>query len=95
MRAWEPVEISINRIDVDDIITTSFGSMDTPPVGGEGLLGGSDSNDKMGGIRDNWSQNKILTSQATKSLGSFFFCVHNWLVVIDKSRARVLKYIDK
>jgi hypothetical protein len=53
MRAWEPVEISINRIDVDDIITTSFGSLDTPPVGGEGLLGGSDSNDKMGGIRDN------------------------------------------
>ena len=52
MRAWEPVEISINRIDVDDIITTSFGSMDTPPVGGEGLLGGSENNSKTDGIKD-------------------------------------------
>ena len=52
MRAWEPVEISVNRIDVDDIITTSFGSLDTPGVGGGDLISGSDSNDKMSGVKD-------------------------------------------
>ncbi len=49
MRTWEPVEISVNKIDVADIITTSFGAADTPLVpGGQG--GG---NDIMDGIRDN------------------------------------------
>ena len=52
MRAWEPVEISVNRIDVDDIITTSFGSLDTPGVGGGDLISGSDSNDKTSGVKD-------------------------------------------
>ena len=48
MRIWEPVEISVNRVDVEDVITTSFGAADTPFVGG-----GSDTEDIMGGIRDN------------------------------------------
>ena len=30
MLTWESVEISINKIDVDDVITTSFGATDTP-----------------------------------------------------------------
>ena len=54
MRAWEPVEISVNKIDVDDIITTSFGTLDTPPVGGGGLIsGGSGGQSVTEGIRDN------------------------------------------
>ena len=48
MRVWEPVEISVNKIDVEDIITTSFGSFDTPPV-----TGGDESDDDiMGGVKD-------------------------------------------
>lgn len=53
MRAWEPVEISVNKIDVDDIIATSgiLGG-DTPGVGGGDLISGSDSNDKMSSVKD-------------------------------------------
>ena len=51
MRVWEPVEISVNKIDVEDIITTSFGSLDTPPVSGGDLIGDSE-DDIMGGMRD-------------------------------------------
>ncbi len=52
MRAWEPVEISVNRIDVDDIITTSFGSLDTPGVGGGDLISGSGSQSVTEGVKD-------------------------------------------
>ena len=48
MRVWEPVEISVNKIDVEDIITTSFGSFDTPPVSG----GDESDDDIMGSKRD-------------------------------------------
>ena len=48
MRVWEPVEISVNKIDVEDIITTSFGSFDTPPAGGDD----ESSEDIMGGVKD-------------------------------------------
>lgn len=52
MRAWEPVEISVNKIDVADILTTSYGTSDGPLVGGGDILGGSESNDVTGGIKD-------------------------------------------
>ncbi len=48
MRKWESVEISVNKIDVADVITTSYVTTDTPLIGG-----GSSSEDIMGGIRDN------------------------------------------
>ena len=54
MRVWEPVEISVNKIDVEDIITTSFGSFDTPPVSGGGLIPeGSGSQSVTDGFKDN------------------------------------------
>ena len=50
MRKWEAVEISVNEIEVQDVITTSYNSTDTPLIGG-----GSDSGseDIMGSVRDN------------------------------------------
>ena len=51
MRAWEPVEISINKIDVEDIITTSFDTSDGPLVGGGDIIE-SGSEDIMNGVRD-------------------------------------------
>lgn len=48
MRTWEPVEISINKLDVSDIMTQSYGTSDTPLVGGG--TGGTDSEDIMGGL---------------------------------------------
>ena len=52
MRVWEPVEISVNRIDFNDIITTSTGTSDTPLGGGEDIMGGSGSSDIASDIRD-------------------------------------------
>jgi hypothetical protein len=54
MRAWETVEISINKIDVADIITTSFNTTDTPLTPGGGIMdpSGSGSKDVAGNYRD-------------------------------------------
>lgn len=35
MRTWETVEISVHKIDVSDVISTSYGTTDTPLVGGD------------------------------------------------------------
>lgn len=43
MHVWESVEISVNKIDVSDVITTSYGTTDSPLVGG-----GDGSEDIMG-----------------------------------------------
>lgn len=48
MLTWESVEISINKIDVDDVITTSFGATDTP-LTPPPMAGGND-NDAMNGV---------------------------------------------
>lgn len=50
MRKWEAVEISVNKIDVQDVITTSYNTTDTPMTGG-GTTSGSE--DIMGSVRDN------------------------------------------
>lgn len=48
MLTWESVEISINKIDVDDVITTSLGAADTP-LTPPPMVGGND-NDAMNGV---------------------------------------------
>ena len=35
MHVWESVEISVNKIDVSDVITTSYSSGEGPLVGGD------------------------------------------------------------
>ena len=54
MRAWETVEISINKIDVAEIITTSYNTTDTPTVPGGSIMdpSGSGSKDVAGNYRD-------------------------------------------
>lgn len=49
MLAWERVEISINKIDVDDVITTSFGTTDSPFAPPTIVPSGND-NDAMNGV---------------------------------------------
>ena len=49
MLTWESVEISINKIDVDDVITTSLGTTDSPFAPAPIVPDGND-NDAMNGV---------------------------------------------